>query len=236
MISILYEDNHLIAVNKPAGLLSQPSETESESLETAIKSLIKIRDKKSGNVFIGVVHRLDKPVSGVMLFAKTSKALSRLNATIRLKKNKKTYLALVEGKPDKREATLHHFLKQGSHISTLSDEKNGKLAILHYKTIKEMKTATLLEIELETGRYHQIRSQCQIIGCPIIGDLKYGAKKELATVFHLTENTIALHHAQLIFQPDYTSSYLYPRSYSKFLPTLKDHCPGPVDSLASMLT
>lgn len=192
-LEIIYEDNHLIAVNKPAGVLTQPTQNESESLETAVKQWLKEKYKKPGNVFLGVVHRLDRPVSGLVLFAKTSKALSRLNAELRNRQIKKIYHALIEGHPHLSEGTLEHYLKHNDYQADLSSEndKESKLARLHYKTLKRYKDAALLEITLETGRYHQIRAQCAAMGCPIIGDQKYGSHR------HLSEGVIALHHFSL---------------------------------------
>jgi 23S rRNA pseudouridine1911/1915/1917 synthase len=174
-LEILYEDNHLLAVNKPAGLLTQPSGTDQDSLETQCKAWIKEKYKKPGNVFLEAVHRLDKPVSGVVLFAKTSKALSRLNASMRSKAIKKTYYAYVEKLPPRSEETLEHFLIHDDYQARIAPE--GKLSRLHYRTLRKNGSHAVLEIELETGRYHQIRAQLAAIGCPIAGDYKYGAQE-----------------------------------------------------------
>lgn len=192
-LQILYEDNHLLAVNKPAGLLTQPTDEESESLETLAKAWIKEKYKKPGNVFLGVVHRLDRPVSGIVLFAKTSKALLRLNASIRAKEMEKAYYALVIGTAPKDEDTLEHFLKHGDYRASISKDKDAKLARLHYKVIKRTQDHSLLEVKLETGRYHQIRCQLAAAGCPIAGDTKYGAPPDSK----LPHGTIGLHHIRL---------------------------------------
>lgn len=198
-LDVLYEDNHIIAVNKPAGLLSQPTDQENDSLETRVKAWIKEKYQKPGNVFVGVVHRLDRPVSGIVIFAKTSKALSRLNELIRSKEMQKIYCALVEGIPSKKKDTLEHFLKHDDHCSFVSNEndKEAKPARLHYQIIKEFNKAALLQIILETGRYHQIRCQCAAVGHPIAGDSRYGAKKDLNLAPNLPQGAIALHHQQL---------------------------------------
>ena len=198
-VTILYEDNHIIAINKPAGLLSQPTDIESDSAETRVKAWIKEKYQKPGNVFCGVVHRIDKPVSGVLLLAKTSKALSRLNESMRSKEMQKTYHAIVEGHLKKKKDTLSHFLKHGDHSSLVSNQsdRDAKPARLHYETIKEFGKATLLEVLLETGRYHQIRCQFADIGHPVIGDKRYGAKKEQYTLPNLPSNAVALHHIRL---------------------------------------
>lgn len=195
-LDVLYEDNHILVVNKPSGLLSQPTEQESDSLETRVKTWIKEKYHKPGNVFVGVVHRLDKPVSGIVLFAKTSKALSRLNDSIRLHKMQKIYLAWVEGVPKEKKGTLIHFLKQGDHCSLLASSRDpdAKQAILHYEVIQESLNTALLQIILATGRYHQIRCQCAAMGHPIVGDIRYGAKQRTDG-----QEGIALHHTKLTF-------------------------------------
>lgn len=193
MIEIIYEDNHLLVLNKPAGMLTQPSGTEQMSLEEMAKQWIKQRDQKPGNVFLHAVHRLDKPVSGLVLFAKTSKALSRLQAEMRHKNTKKVYIALVEGVPPSSSGVLEHYLSHDDHRATVrtTPSPDAKLARLSYRIIKTKDQLSLIEIILETGRYHQIRAQFAAIGCPIVGDHKYGS--------HATyqPDAIALHHARL---------------------------------------
>ena len=190
---ILFADNHLLAVNKPAGLLSQDSGTGLCNLEDWAREWVRIDKNKTGNVFLNAVHRIDKAVSGVVLFARTSKALSRLNEDIRKRNCKKTYHALVEGTPGKSSAELVHWLTHEHHRAEVCREgdQGAQRAVLRYRTLKQLGKLTLLEVDLETGRYHQIRAQLAAIGCPIAGDEKYGAG------FVSTEKDIALHHAQL---------------------------------------
>jgi len=191
---ILYEDNHLFVLNKPCGLLTQPSGTDQDSLEAWGKQWIKEKYHKSGNVFLEAVHRLDKPASGIVVFARTSKALSRLNTAMRNKSTLKNYLALVEGYPGAQEGLLEHNLVHDEHMARVggADERGAKLARLRYRVVRQSADATLLEIVLETGRYHQIRVQLAALGCPIAGDFKYGSRKR-----HHCEGCIALHHCRL---------------------------------------
>lgn len=172
---VVYLDNHLLVALKPAGLLTQKTDAVDESLEEDLKKYLKEKFHKPGAVFLHAVQRLDKPVSGLVLFARTSKALSRLNAALRNKQIKKYYQALVEGHLEKKEGTLKHWLVHGSHRAEIASEKkaNAKLAVLHFKVLKTIKQNSLVEIELETGRYHQIRAQFAAIGHPIVGDAKY---------------------------------------------------------------
>lgn len=206
LIDVLYEDNHLIAINKPAGLLSQPTDLENDSAETRVKAWLKKKYQKPGNVFAGVVHRLDRPVSGILLIAKTSKGLSRLNQTIRSKEMKKTYYAIVEGILKQKEGTLTHYLIHGDHSSIVSTPQNkeAKQAKLHYKVLKESPKGTLVEVDLETGRYHQIRCQFAATGHPIIGDKRYGGKN----ILDLPTNAIALHHIRLVFTHPITKAQI----------------------------
>ncbi len=177
-LEILYEDNHIIIVNKRVGDISQGDKTGDTPLSEIVKDYLKKKYNKPGKVFLGVVHRLDRPTSGVIVFARTSKALERLNKMLREKQLKKTYWALVKNKPSKPQDTLVHYLKKNpknNKSTTFVKPTDGsKKAILHYKIIKELETYILLEIDLETGRHHQIRAQLAAIGCPIKGDLKYG--------------------------------------------------------------
>ena len=177
-IEILFEDNHLLVINKRAGDIVQGDKTGDLPLNEIIKEFIKNRDQKPGNVYLGVVHRLDRPTTGVILFAKTSKALSRLNKAFANKHPQKTYWALVKNKPKLDTAELIHYLKrnpkQNKSYANTNEVPNSKKAILNYKLIKSLNSYYLLEINLQTGRHHQIRSQMSKIGCPIKGDLKYG--------------------------------------------------------------
>jgi 23S rRNA pseudouridine1911/1915/1917 synthase len=193
--TVLFEDNHLLIVNKPAGWLTQPNGLGQESLEEFCKNWIKIKYQKPGNVFLMAVHRLDKPASGIVLFAKTSKALSRLNESMRNKKMKKVYYALIEGIPQVSEATLEHYLLHGDFQAVVVQAHipEAKLARLHYRVLKEHGIQALIEIDLDTGRYHQIRAQLAAMGHPIVGDAKYGNQRMYI------EGGIALHHGHFEF-------------------------------------
>lgn len=177
-LQVIYEDNHIIIVNKRAGDIVQGDKTGDEPLSEVVKSYIKDKYNKPGNVYLGVVHRLDRPTTGIVMFSKTSKALPRLNKIFADKQAKKIYWALVKQQPPKTEDTLIHWLKKNpknnkstAHIKEIPESKK---AILHYKILKKLDSYVLLEVELETGRHHQIRSQLSSIGCSIKGDLKYG--------------------------------------------------------------
>ena len=181
---ILYEDNHLLVVNKHSGDLVQPDPSGESALEDQIKAFLKARDAKPGQVFLGVVHRIDRPVSGAVLFAKTSKALTRLNEMIRGGAIKKYYWALVEERPEAERGSLRHYIlrdgrtnRSRAYAKPKGDAKEGRLK---YEMIGAGTHYTLLEVELLTGRHHQIRAQLSAIGCPIRGDLKYGAKRSIA--------------------------------------------------------
>jgi len=180
MVKVLYEDNHLIAVFKPAGILVQGDETGDECLMDEVKAYLKEKYNKPGQVFLGLLHRLDRPVSGVVLFAKTSKGATRLSEQIRNHSVKKTYKCLVEGKPKKEKGTLINWLRKDEqkNKTTVFDVARGDAfyAELDYRVLKTNGKNSLLEINLKTGRPHQIRSQLAHIGHPILGDLKYGAK------------------------------------------------------------
>jgi len=179
MIKVLYEDNHLIAVFKPAGVLVQGDETGDKCLMDEVKKYLKEKYKKPGNVFLGLLHRLDRPVSGIVLFAKTSKGASRLSEQFRNHTVKKVYYALAEKAPKQKSGTLIHYLKKDEkrNYTTVFDKPtDGALkAELDYEVVDK----NILKIHLKTGRSHQIRSQLAHIGCPIVGDVKYGAKKAL---------------------------------------------------------
>ena len=178
---ILYEDNHIIAVNKHSGDLVQSDTEGTPGLEDLIKAYIKVRDQKPGDVFLGVVHRIDRPVSGVVLFAKTSKALVRLNEMVRDRKIDKRYWAICEEAPEELEGTLVHYITRDGKTNKASaynsQKGDAKRAELRYKMLGGSKNYKLLEVELITGRHHQIRCQLSKVGCPIKGDLKYGAKR-----------------------------------------------------------
>jgi 23S rRNA pseudouridine1911/1915/1917 synthase len=176
--NILYEDNHIIVVVKEPNVPTQEDESKDIDLLTMIKAYLKEKYNKPGNVYLGLVHRLDRPVGGVMVFAKTSKAASRLSEQIRNGEFKKTYMALVHGKLDKPNGTLENYLlkDENTHMSKVVDSKVGKKAILDYRTLAYDKEQdlSLMEIELNTGRHHQIRVQFSFIGHSIYGDQKYG--------------------------------------------------------------
>jgi len=178
MVRVLYEDNHLIAVLKRSSDLSQGDKTGDISLDTEVKKYLAEKYKKPGDVFLGVVHRLDRPVSGVILYARTSKALERLNEMLREAQVKKTYLAIVKERPPEDSQTITHFLKkiedQNKTYVYDKEVKGSKKASLTYRLAGRSERYYLLEIELHSGRHHQIRAQLSAIGCPIKGDLKYG--------------------------------------------------------------
>lgn len=180
-MTVLYEDNHIIIINKAAGEIVQGDKTGDESLCDTLKLYLKEKYNKPGNVFVGLPHRLDRPVSGVVVFAKTSKALERLNEMFRTGKVKKIYWAIVQGTPDKEEDELNCWIlrneKQNKSYAYKKECKGTKYAQLRYRHIARSTNYNLLEVELMTGRHHQIRCQLSWIGCPIKGDLKYGAKR-----------------------------------------------------------
>lgn len=177
-LQVLYEDNHIIVVNKRAGDIVQGDKTGDKPLSDVVKEYIAEKYNKPGNVYLGTVHRLDRPTTGLVIFAKTSKVLPRLNKLFVSKDISKTYWALVKNQPEKKSDSLTHWLKKNPknnkskvHINQVPDSKK---AILHYNTIKTLDNYFLLEVNLETGRHHQIRVQLSSIGSPIKGDLKYG--------------------------------------------------------------
>ena len=177
-LQILHEDNHLIVVNKRVGDIVQGDKTGDKPLSEIVKEYIKEKYNKPGEVFLGVVHRLDRPTTGIVVFARTSKALSRMNELFSNRETQKTYWAVVKNKPNPSNAKLVHYLKRNEKNNTskahLKDVPESKLASLEYQIIKELTNYTALEIQLHTGRHHQIRAQLAAIGSPIKGDLKYG--------------------------------------------------------------
>lgn len=174
----MYEDNHLLIVNKRAGDIVQGDKTGDAPLSEVVKEYIAEKYDKPGAVFLGVVHRLDRPTSGIVVFARTSKALARLNKMFAERETEKIYWAVVKNAPPKTEDKLTHFLKrnpkQNKSYAHIKEVPDSKKAVLHYKLLKKLDNYYLLEIVLETGRHHQIRSQLSAIGSPIKGDLKYG--------------------------------------------------------------
>ena len=177
-LQVLYEDNHIIVVNKRIGDIVQGDKTGDTPLSEVVKQYIAKKYNKPGAVYLGVVHRLDRPTSGIVVFARTSKALTRLNKLFVERKTEKTYWAIIKNPPPKTEDTLIHFLKrnpkQNKSYAYNNEIPNSKKAILRYQVIKKLDSYLLLEIDLKTGRHHQIRAQLTAIGCPIKGDLKYG--------------------------------------------------------------
>lgn len=194
---ILYEDNHLIIVNKQPSEIIQGDKTGDKPLSEILKDFIRVKYNKPGNVFTGVIHRIDRPVSGAVAFAKTSKALSRMNELIKNHNLKKTYWAIVQNRPEPHEATLiHHMIrnqKQNKSYAHKKAKSGSKEAILEYKLISESQNYFLLEIDLKTGRHHQIRAQLAAIGSVIKGDLKYGAPRSNK------DGSISLHARKLEF-------------------------------------
>lgn len=180
-MQVIYEDNHLLIVNKSPGEIVQGDKTGDEPLVETLKKYLKEKYNKPGNVFLGVVHRLDRPVGGLVIFAKTSKALTRLNNMLREGKIHKTYLALTRNRPPKEEDELKHYIttveKNNKSYASLTAKPNSKEARLRYKMVGESENYFLVRVNLLTGRKHQIRVQLSAIGCPIKGDLKYGDKR-----------------------------------------------------------
>ncbi len=196
-LEILYEDNHLIAVNKTGSDLVQGDETGDEPLSERVKEYIKEKYKKPGDVYLGVVHRLDRPVTGVVLFARTTKALTRMNKMFQDKEVKKTYWAVVKELPEEEEATLRHFIlkdsKKNKSYAFPKMRLGAKEAILSYRHVSSAAKYHLLEVDLQTGRHHQIRCQLAKIGSPIRGDLKYGFDRSNAN------GGISLHARRISF-------------------------------------
>ncbi len=205
-LDVLYEDNHLIVVNKRVGDIVQGDRTGDIPLSEVVKLFLKNKYNKPGAVFLGVVHRLDRPTSGIVLFAKTSKALTRLNNLFKNRETKKMYWAIVKNKPEKEEDILEHFLIRNSKNNTskafLKEIKGSKKAKLSYKVIQKLKHYSVLEIDLYSGRHHQIRAQLSAIGCPIKGDLKYGFDRSNK------DGGIHLHARQLILNHPVTQEVI----------------------------
>lgn len=180
-MEIVYEDNHIVVVNKQPGEIVQGDKTGDKPLSEMVKEYLKEKYKKPGNVFCGVVHRIDRPVSGLVIFARTSKALTRLNEMLRKNEIHKTYWAMVEGHPEKSEDTLECYMRSDGRMNKSfpceATHPDAKRAVLHYKTVAVGDNYTILEVNLITGRKHQIRMQLSAMGNPIQGDLKYGARR-----------------------------------------------------------
>ncbi len=196
-LQVIHEDNHLIAVNKRPGDIVQGDKTGDIPLSEVAKEYIKLKYNKPGNVYLGVAHRLDRPTSGIVVFAKTSKALPRLNKLFAEKEAKKTYWAVVKNAPLKNQDTLTHWMKrntkQNKSYANKKEVPDSKKAMLTYKVVKKLDNYFLLEIDLHTGRHHQIRAQLAAIGCTIKGDLKYGSDRSNK------DGSIHLHARKLAF-------------------------------------
>lgn len=205
-LQVIYEDNHLIIVNKRPGDIVQGDKTGDTPLSEIVKSYLKDKYNKPGNVYLGVVHRLDRPTSGIVVFAKTSKSLPRLNKMFAEKSPKKIYWAVVQNTPPKQNDTLINWLRKNekNNKSYVFNEEiaDGKRAVLHYKVLKQLDNYFLVEVILETGRHHQIRAQLSHINCIIKGDLKYGFKRSNP------DGSIHLHAAKLSFTHPVTKEFL----------------------------
>ena len=207
-LKIIYEDNHLLVLDKPAGMLTQPSGRDEESLESLAKAYLK--ESKPGNVFLEAIHRLDRAASGLVIFAKTSKALSRLMEAVRKGEMEKIYLAWVEGRLSSKEGVLEDHLIHTHHKAEVVTAFPGaKLARLKYEEVERKGDRTLYKIHLETGRYHQIRVQFASRGCPVVGDIKYGAPPSFRPGILLHHHRCAVPHPTkrtpltLTSDPDY---------------------------------
>ena len=196
-LQVIHEDNHIIVINKRVGDIVQGDKTGDKPLSEIVKEYIKDKYNKPGEVFLGLVHRLDRPTSGIIVFARTSKALTRLNELFKNRETQKTYWAVVKNKPPKDHDKLVHFLKRNEKNNTskahLKEVPDSKVASLDYTIIKELNNYFALEINLHTGRHHQIRAQLASIGCPIKGDLKYGFDRSNP------DGGIHLHARKLVF-------------------------------------
>lgn len=196
-MEIVYEDNHVIVVNKPSGIAVQAAKEGEEDLFFAVKKFIKERDNKPGNVFLGMVHRIDRPVSGLVMFAKTSKGASRLSGQMREGKINKQYEAVVHGKIENKKGRLENYLMKVKHNNgykaIVTNDRNGDKSTLEYSVVETKGDYSRLMIDLETGRFHQIRAQLSHIGHPIVGDSLYGSKEKLP------DNAIKLRAVKLSF-------------------------------------
>ena len=197
-LQVLFEDNHIIAINKRCGDIVQGDKTGDKPLSEIVKSFLKTKYSKPGNVYLGIPHRLDRPTSGVVIFAKTSKSLPRLNKIFKYGKVQKYYLAVTKNNPEKQEDTLIHWLRKNERTNKSTYFKKetvkAKKAVLHYRVLKKLERYFIIEIELVTGRHHQIRCQLSAIGCPVRGDLKYGYDRSN------NDGGIDLHAKKIIFE------------------------------------
>ena len=203
-LHVLYEDNHLIAINKKSGDICQADKTGDIPLSEIVKEFLKNKYNKPGNVYLGTIHRIDRPTTGVIIYAKTSKALSRMNEKFRNNEISKTYWAIVKNKLPKQSDILENYLSKNNkkNKSFVTKEKDGKYSKLNYKIIKSLDNYYQYEIKPETGRHHQIRVQLSNIGSPIKGDLKYGAKRSIK------DGSICLHAREIIFKHPVTKEEL----------------------------
>ena len=197
-LQVLFEDNHIIAINKRCGDIVQGDKTGDKPLSEIVKSFLKTKYSKPGNVYLGIPHRLDRPTSGVVMFAKTSKSLSRLNKKFKDGKVQKYYLAVTKNNPEKQEDTLIHWFRKNEKTNKSTYFKKetvkAKKAVLHYRVLKKLERYFIIEIKLVTGRHHQIRCQLSAIGCPVRGDLKYGYDRSN------NDGGIDLHAKKIIFE------------------------------------
>ena len=197
-LQVLFEDNHIIAINKRCGDIVQGDKTGDKPLSEIVKSFLKTKYSKPGNVYLGIPHRLDRPTSGVVMFAKTSKSLYRLNKIFKDGKVHKYYWAVTKNNPEKQEGTLIHWLRKNKRTNKSTYFKKetikAKKAVLHYRVLKKLERYFVIEIELVTGRHHQIRCQLSAIGCPLRGDLKYGYDRSN------NDGGIDLHAKKIIFE------------------------------------
>ena len=197
-LQVLFEDNHIIAINKRCGDIVQGDKTGDKPLSEIVKAFLKTKYSKPGNVYLGIPHRLDRPTSGVVMFAKTSKSLLRLNKIFKDGKVQKYYWAVTKNNPEKQEDTLIHWLRKNEKTNKSTYFKKetvkAKKAVLHYRVLKKLERYFIIEIELVTGRHHQIRCQLSAIGCPVRGDLKYGYDRSN------NDGGIDLHAKKIIFE------------------------------------
>ncbi|NLV90121.1 MAG: RNA pseudouridine synthase [Tenericutes bacterium] len=213
-LNILYEDNHIIVIIKEPNVLVQSDDTKDIDLITIIKSYLKDKYNKPGNVYLGLVHRLDRPVGGVMIFAKTSKAASRLSEDFRSNKVKKTYVALVHGNTKDTDTLINYLVKdEDTNTSSNTTKELGKEAILEYKKLNYKNNMSLLEINLKTGRHHQIRVQLSNINHPIYGDQRYGIDK-IGIQIHLHASSIEFIHP---VKKELMKFYNYPSWYNEYI-------------------
>ncbi|MCI8545283.1 MAG: RluA family pseudouridine synthase [Bacilli bacterium] len=194
MIDIIYEDNHVLVVEKPVNILVQADDTHDKDLLSILKEDIKKRYQKPGNVYLGLVHRLDRPVGGIMVFAKTSKAASRLSEQVRNHQIQKKYYAIVEGNLDKKQGTLRDYLKKNEKLNKVFIDRSGKESILNYLVVDSKENYSLVDIDLKTGRSHQIRVQFSSRNHPLYGDQKYNKNSKIGEQIALYAYELSFYH------------------------------------------